>query len=472
MTQDSLGVYLESLLPGGWPAVVAIRDLLLATNLTVNCVLAFQDANFVLPAPFIVDYGFHAPRGLALFKGVEISAEAQEALDAGAVHTAAEILGFNCSNPVELAARILNKHKDHYAKAKGELDALDHVRACLKNRQLASKEILALHIPPILTAIRGGWRPAPGADTPICVPTDVHFGAMFDKHCLEFEQTRRTTCDKSRRALDRLCENAANGECQVCLMPWDATGGSDKTYIMNCCQLLLCKACVTTREGNNKFVRECPNCFEPTFTKDKCLILAMDSNIDVRAIRLEDVTESELPKSEELCDQTHGSIEDAWRRFGKDDKLRALLQLIEGQDVQCAQCEPGQEIPGVMGNGGPNIEPAPDAKKRFLVFSQHPESTKRMIDALTFCNIKASILKHGRSVKDKIINGFRNSTAAREVLIITAVSDCSGIHLPECTHLIFYYKLLSSEVGAQFAGRAQRHGRRASLQIYNLHYLK
>jgi len=472
MTQDSLGVHLDSLLPGGWPAIVAVRDWLLATNLTVNCTAAFQDANFVLPAPIVVDYGFNVPRGLALLKGVDISPEAQEALDAGAVHTAAELLGFNCSNPVELAARVLNKHKDHYAKAKSELDALEHVRGCLKNRTLTYKKILAQNVPPILTAIREGWRPASHADVPPCVPTDVHFGDKFDKACLDFEIKRQKICTTSRRTLDRLCENAAGGECQVCLMPWESTAdSSNKTYVMKCCQLLLCKACVTTREGNNKFVRECPNCFKPTFTKDKCTILAMDSNINVQDIKLEDITEqAAIPAAHPTS--THGSIDDAWRKFGKDDKLRALLQLIEGSIIQYASSEPGSEIPGVIGNDGPLIPLPPDSNHRFLVFSQHPESTNRILDALSFCNFKAAMLKGTRAAKDKMISKFRNSTAPREVLIITASRDCAGIHLPECTHQIFFHKMLSKDVSAQLAGRAQRHGRRASLLVYNLFYTK
>lgn len=495
LTPETLESMLGQILPGGWPTVVSVRDSLLVTNLRVNCTEEFQNANFVLPAPTITDYRFARPVSLQLLNGIDLSPEAQEALNAGAVHTAAELLGFHCRTPAELAARVLSKHKDAFTKATSELAALSAAEAELRRRQLF-KEICATHVSQILTAIRSkAYTGARSEKLDAWVPPEYGYGPRFETDTLAFREKRKELIETSGRALERLRENAQEGECQVCLLPWDEVGGDPdfvpksggggvpkaRTYIMNCCQTLLCPVCVTTRGpgGQKQFVKECPNCFQPLFRKGKCAILAMDADINIADCSVgapaSDGTDDPPSAEQQAAPQTTAptpeeAVDGAWKKFGRDAKIRALLQLIEGLDVTAKSRAPGTQIPGLIGNNGPTIAGAPGESLRFLLFSQHPESTTRIVEALDHCGIPNGILKGHRSKKDKAIHRFRFSTAAREVLIITGSEDCSGIHLPECTDQIYFHKMLTEEVSAQLAGRAQRYGRRASLRVHNLLY--
>jgi hypothetical protein len=476
LTPEYLGRYLDPILPGGWPAIVSVRDALLASNLCVNCSEKFQNSNFVLPAPVIMDHRFNRPNSFKLLQGLDISPEVQEALNAGAVHTAAELLGFSCRTPAELASRVLNKHKIAFTLAVDEQHAITSVEAYLKSR-MSRKEILVKHVTLILTCIREGWRPTLTQPIPSTIPDDVGFGPRFSELAEPFWEKRELLRDNSGRALERLRENAREGECQVCLLPWadapvDSDGPASKTYIMNCCQTLLCTICVTAAGADGKqFVRECPNCFQKLFHDGKCHILAMSSDIkleDVEFVPESEVAE-ETPTTPKPTDAA-SRIEEAWKQFGRDEKIRALLQLVEGYPISAGTVEPGKPIAGLLGNDGPIIDRPDAATRRFLLFSQHPESTARILEVLGLCEIPCAVLNGRRSEKDRLIHRFRSSMAPREVLIITASKDCAGIHLPECTDQVYFHRMLSGEVNAQLAGRAQRHGRRASLRIHNLLY--
>lgn len=465
---------------GGWPAINAVHDMLLATTLAVRCVDRFHNANVKLPAPTVTDYILKAPPMLALFNGVNMPAAAQEALNSGAVHAAAEILGFSCNTLAELAGRVLSKHKETYEKARRELAALDYFEAMLARAAPEATELTTSQAGALLTAIRKGWLA--GEPLPAEIDTGRRAGENYAALAREFREARETQIATHSRAIERLRENAAEGECQVCLLPWAELAAGGKKYVANCCQTMVCGTCISTTAngGKNQFVDECPNCFAKLFGDDGPRIIAMNADIELEELTpdLLDAAGPAAAPPTPACGAAEGIAERitrVWKAFASDPKIRALLQLVAGLPLEEVDVRPGSRVPGLLGNDGAVVPLAPDAPRRVLIFSQHTESTRRIKEALKGCGLPCAVLggvgRGQRLMKDRAITAFRTSQEPLEVLIITASKDCPGIHLPECTDQIFFHRNGSPEVAAQLAGRGQRYGRTASMRIHNLLYV-
>jgi hypothetical protein len=531
---------LEKIMPGGWPASAATRDDLLFSTLQVNCNKAFRESQFVLPAPRVIDYTFQGNSMLRLFQGLDLPEDVQEALNSGAIGTAARQLGFDCSTPAELASRVLDKNKSNLLESSASLGVLDSVTAELKRRAahpgFQSKPISATETRHVMIEVRKGWRPDEEAPLPMCVAPNSVFSEAYSDTEAEYRSKLTETRGQSGRALERLRENASEGTCQVCLLPWDLCDAPEKVdpagalgvpaaaaaapeaappaeattppadamsppveagssrFVANCCQTLICATCVTRQDwaGGRRFLDECPNCFSKIVKKvdgrAECLIIALGPDIQLEHLSVENLKEdpadtaAAAPAPITVNPQTEVEwqvkIVEVWKSFGKDDKIRGLLQLVVGLPPEVEKQQPGNPIPGLLGNDNPMVghsyaneillEEQP--KRRYLVFTYYRESTRRILDAFEMAGISATQLRNNRTEKDRAINTFRRSQKPREVLVILASKDCAGIHLPECTDEIFYHRVRCANVSAQLAGRGQRPGRKASLRIHNLLY--
>lgn len=524
---------LTHIVPGGWPASAATRDDFLFSTLQVNCNREFRESHFVLPAPRVVDYSLKSSSMLQLFQGLDLPDDVQEALNSGAIGTAARRLGFDCASPAELASRVLDKNKTDLLESSSALGALDVVTAELKRRAaepepgLKSKPISLTEARHVMIAVRKGWRPDEKL-LPDCVAPGSVFAEAYTTGEEEYRAHLTEMRGRTGRALERLRENASEGTCQVCLLPWDLCDAPEKVdaaagaapdaaaaadaaagaapdaapppnrFVANCCQTLICATCVTRQDvygrGTRRFLDECPNCFSKILKKvdgkPECLIIALGADIQLEQLTVENLAEEtaaddEPPPPANSNPQTEAEwqekLTEVWKAFGKDDKIRALLQLVVGLVPKCEEQRPGSPIQGLMGNDNPVIgepyssEILMDVQpiRRYLVFSYHLESTKRILEAFDAAGIPATRLggrREGRSGKDQALRTFRKSQKPREVLIITASKDCAGIHIPECTDEIFYHRVRNQDVAAQLAGRAQRPGRKNSLRIHNLLY--
>lgn len=478
-----LGTALEDVVPGGWSILGALRNTLLFGHLRVTCTDRFLADELVLPRPAALRYRVAQPAALALLRDANLPAEVQEAINSGAVRAAARLLGCDCESPYDLAAWLFSKNKQALADAVEELDAWRAAAAALEARPAGLKPAPQSVVQAVLSAIRQGWEPAGAGDLPACVPDDVRGGPNLAKVSADFVAKRTAVLEKSSSSLERLRRNAAEEECQVCLDPWE--DGKGTYYVTGCCQTVLCPTCLLDARGGGRadFRPNCPQCSEPLLRKGVPQLRAVN-----REIELEKLTASSFARDLAAGGPASAApaaapavtpeerINARYLAEGKDGKVRALLELVLGLSVTAEAQETAPFPDKLLGLGGPYVPPPPpgedglEPRRRFLLYSQHPETTRRLKAIFEAFGVDALHLSGSRKNKDHLIRRFRTSDAPLEVMIIASGKDCAGIHLPECTDLIFFYRMASAAVEAQFLGRAQRPGRRASLRVHHLCY--
>ena len=475
--------------PGFWPAAAGSRDQLIATTLKVNCTKMFRETQFILPAPIHKDYFIRKTGADAMLDHVDLPQEVREALNGGAVHTAAEMMGLHCETSTELVVRILQTNIAACQAATEVLATFEQVKLVLQGRlRLPNmKEATLGATRTLMSAVKGGWRCPPGPEVhtpeeyaawlretqggipPEVFPPDMSYSSKYDTALETYLDELKGIRDQTGRAVMRLRENAEFGECQVCLLSWADIAAeegvtSDHRFLTNCCQSLLCCICVT---HNHEFVKTCPSCGRPTTVDGESQILSFGPDIDVKTLDLEKALvrrhRPEKPAEGDL-------IQSIWEEFKKDNKIRALLELVTGAEVTCDGTAEGRPIPGLFGNDNPQDPPPPQEKKKFLIFSYHLESTKRIVKAFEMAGIQSALLRGRQASKEAAISNFRHSKKDREILIITGSKDCAGAHLPEATDVVFFHRMNSHQVEAQLGGRAQRPGRKHSVVMHNFRY--
>jgi hypothetical protein len=193
--------------------------------------------------------------------------------------------------------------------------------------------------------------------------------------------------------------------CPVCMDSFT------NPVIVNCCKNCFCFDCLAVSMGelsNNK----CPFCTQNISKSDIHLI-------------------SSDPKLKEL-----NSIPNKTNKTDLKDKLDVLVDLIEKK---------------------------PDGS--FMVFANYAETFNKIEVKLKELNISYHILKGQASTVKKYIDDFTNKTT--RVLMLNAQYFGAGMNLQMTTDLVVYHRF-STEMEEQIIGRAQRLGRKTSLNVYYL----
>jgi hypothetical protein len=480
----AIGKAVRNVVAGGWPATAASKDRFVNTTLAVVGSVAFCDAQHNIPAPYYVN---HVVKGSPLhniIKNIVVSPEVTEALNSGAVGEAAGLLGFACKTLGELVGRILNQKRKDYQKASEQMKSVQ------KGRELLRAAPATEHTKPVSNGKVDAfvrditmYRWSAQSDHPPPAFRDTHWGDKFDTAVELFAAKLREDIVLNGAALERLRENASEGGCQVCLLPWE--DDHNTKFVANCCQTVICEVCVTVRGAGGRkrqFLQDCPNCFAKTWPDtDHSSLISLSENIDLEHISDSTVetlaeeleTEVVAEKPDEAADDI---VQHVWKTFARNDKIRALLQVIRSEPITCVQSVPGKPIDTLLGSNNAHVGDGPGARpqegdepKKILVFSYYTESTEEIKKALDMAGANCRLLRGTRNQKDAAIAFFRESVED-VVLVITASKDCSGIHLPEATDAVFYHAIISSQVCAQLAGRGQRPGRKKSLNIHTLLY--
>lgn len=481
----------------------ASMDKYLCETLSVNCTEDFRNSQFILPRPVVREYIVEPNAVLNLLEGVEMSDEVRQALNSGAISTAAQLMGLECETASDLVSGLLTQNKKEVEEKRGWLAALQHVEYEMALASALTPGPTPVEATRIVNAIKE--KKITATSDPVTmwaaaeVPKMGKSGAFTSK-ADTFRAKCKEVLDKSSRVLERLKENSQEGECQVCLVPWDEVedpggdhndeGGSCRKFVTKCCQILVCPVCVIAPDhgyGQRKveFVKECPNCFASLDKDGETQLLSIRDGVELDDLSLDQLS-SKKNEGEEGADKGQEEAEPAdpldpknpieeriehmWKTNSQDHKIRAVAQIVLGLKVTCNIERAGPPLKGLLGNDGP-LKPMPKEKEvRVLIFTHLPESTRRITAALSSLQISVQVLQGRRTEKDKRIKKFKTSQAPLEVLIVTSGRDCAGIHLPETTDQIFFHKHISDAVSAQLAGRGQRYGRKYSLRVHKLFY--
>ena len=288
------------------------------------------------------------------------------------------------------------------------------------------------------------------------------------KDTREEQEKIRATTDASLR---RVKENIKSGNCPICTSPIKEIDGN----IMICkkCNVTGCEDCITLACSfypvNNTVKGRCPMCRKEILITD---MIHVSKDIELQDIVNDNFdgsakTEPHEIKTEEKVPEYIPIDEHDTNDPEARTKISALIDVIQGRipiefklaDIQLEQLQSGEE----------KIIESPHSYKKILVFTSYEESIDNISKALNLRNIAFWRLA-GTAANINFISKKFNSYQGNSVLIINSSKHCAGLNLQSADWLIYFHKVLNTNIETQIAGRGQRLGRKSTLKIgYLLH---
>ena len=449
--------------PGTWPMTAAASDDVVMVTLAVNSPDTFKDA---LPAPDYTVYRFMPAGALKLLSGVIFAPKLIEAVSSGAPKFVGGEVGTVCRTDAEVVLAVLSTESSKFRVATHKREALKAVRRALCDRAAdgleGARRVSAGALRRACADINRGWLPT-SSPLPPSVPdcATLEDGTNFFENATEKFSAKLEEAIKTHgRTLDRLRENMQDGDCQVCLLPYGDchTPQDSATYIMNCCQIVVCPVCVRGGDVTASFVAHCPHCRRAVAAET---VIRLDASVDLAAVQ----------------NVTHERAIDVVLEEGAaapappaDAKMGGLLELLAGRAPACSSTSRGAAFDHLVGAHGPYVPADAHGPRKVLVFASLRESAARIRRSVEETGIPAPVLGGTSSKKSSTVSQFRNSRAPLAVLVVTGVQDSAGVHMPEVTDVVFFHRVWCTDVGSQLVGRAQRPGRAASLRVHQFVY--
>lgn len=403
-------------------------------------------------------------RAAAILRNLDASDEVIEMLNADAIKSAATKLGFAAASVGDIIRRVVGAHVFKLRAAVRIFARLERVRAELK-AACGDPETDSSRISELRAAIKKGSD----GDVAKALAAVSGGGEKVYQALDSLAEWAAEEEEKHGKALARMRENVRQEICQCCKAPFDVEGAP--AYILaNCCQAVICEVCATMPRGNDRgFIRRCVNC--ASSVAHPAGLIRVGAELDL-AEALSDEAVIELDSDAAAPDAEGGGKADAAPARGRatpadfqNPKLRALAQLVLGEPIDCLSDAPAPPFVEGLIDASRNSPWPADLPKKFLVFSSHTETTAELSAGFELLGIPFAILRGTRAQKDAAVEKLRSEVG---VLFVTAPKDCSGLHLPFVSHIVFYHLVLDRNVEAQVAARGQRLGRLHNLEIVGL----
>lgn len=103
---------------------------------------------------------------------------------------------------------------------------------------------------------------------------------------------------------------------------------------------------------------------------------------------------------------------------------------------------------------------------KFIIFSAYDDSFLSICNVLRENNIKYSLIKGNMRTKEIQLDNYR--TGDTQVICLNSSVNASGLNLQETTDIILYHKINDDASFKQLLGRANRIGRKTSLNVHQL----
>jgi hypothetical protein len=388
-------------------------------------------------------------RAMKILDALGVPEDVLEMVAAGAIETAAVRLNIKIDSVGGLFRRILATHRDKYARA------ITVTARVVRARQVAASARLPQNTHKEVSQLRRALKRGTGAEVEAALatlgmPSQAFFQAM-DK----LEEWASKEREEHGCRLQRMRENIRQETCQACQVPFDG----ERTYIVNCCQILLCQICTTrTKTG---FITRCPNCagdVDPS--RD---LIYIGSSVELTQALTDETFITETNDDIWDAEPSDGTLKyDAWR----DPRLRTLLQLVCGDPIQCLSDTFVRPIAQKLLAGRREIPFPEKTPHRYLIFTMETESTRLIDAAFKAVGVDCVRLKGSRQNRDAAVARFKSGGV--NVMLAASSMECAGLHLPEVTRLVLYHHHVSPDVAQQAIGRAQRVGREYSLEVIEL----
>ena len=150
----------------------------------------------------------------------------------------------------------------------------------------------------------------------------------------------------------------------------------------------------------------------------------------------------------------------------ENPKLRALYRIIKGKQPDNVK-EIFPRIDSLI-QGEKDIPTPADIPRKIIVFAAFNETLYKIQEFLNEQQIKFSRLGGTYKQIHEMITDFKTNNIS--VMLINSTTNCAGLDLQFTTDLIFFHKIIDSNVQSQVAGRIQRIGRRYNGNIHWLLY--
>lgn len=389
-----------------------------------------------------------------ILQDLGISDNVVEMISAGAIDTAAEYLDIKVNSIGDLIKRVLKEKTDKYKLSIVILERIERANSIASSRS-GKHKIDMIDLCNIIKKEK---------DEEIIKDAMDRIGGENKEFELSMK-TLKNWAEKEKENhgghLERMRDNVRQGECQSCMVPID----DGESYIINCCQIIICGFCALT---DNKFIKRCPNCASVVSTTKSLIYVGSDINIEKTLSNKELINQEELVTKFRDTDIEEHNIGE-YDKWNNNKRFRSLIQLINNDSVNSISFD---EIPPMVSgliDGRQNIPVPDDVEHKYLIFAMYTESANQISTNLNSLNINHVILKNTRKEKNEAVRRFKSyGDDSVNIMIATSSRDCAGLHLPEVTRLILYHHHIDPHVTKQVIGRAQRVERKYSLEVIEI----
>jgi len=370
-----------------------------------------------------------------------------EMLSSGAHQTAASRLGIEAESITDVVKAVL---KDRLKKFRIYSRMITQFKDLNPSRDVGTKYD------------ENKWAISLWKGTKECKPiSHLEFTSKTLTHVINMAISKRNKIDQS---LKRMRDNIAEEGCQSCTVPFE--GGC---YIINCCQVLICEDCIYENRSCTikSFIKTCPNCAVKVDPKNSLIYLSKDFDLEDLLEDSENILNSSIMLEEGNISGDDNKLPISQFDQVGDLRIRALLQLMRGETVNCISNEEYDINVSQLINGKNDIPLADDAPKKWLIFGVYSETSRKISEELTRFGFNNLVLHGSRISKTRIKNQFKDDPNII-AMIVTASEDCAGMHLPFVTHQVLTHKIMNISIRNQAIARAHRIGRTCNLQLYQI----
>lgn len=453
-------------------------DNQLFTNFNLRSEDNFRDESLKLPFVRFYKYVYRNPDDqyikLIGAMGEQDANEIMEMLNGDAVATAAEAVGIATNTVADIFEKILaDKYKKYLAAVK-VLGTLDEALAYIAT------------LPPISERFNDKEEHKPYTEREIASITEkldkgkphttikYQSGDLIDAVRYLRHQKEATKAELGR-AIDRVKDNIKEGDCPICCIPLE----ENDAIINKCCGIVMCAECgikgarMATedmygrryRDGQETNIRgNCPQCRTVINIQD---LIFINQEFDLEGMlkaQGDETTPIIQPKEEAEADDAEAE-ENPVDKI-ENPKLKALYQIINNM-----QPEDKKEIfPHIASliQGAADVPVPAGTPRKIIVFAAFNETLQNIQTFLKEQEIPYMRLIGSYKQIHQTIADFR--TNSTQVMLINSTTNCAGLDLQFTTDLVFFHKIIDTNIQSQVAGRLQRIGRRYNGNIHWLLY--
>lgn len=429
------------------------QNELLNYTFRISCKPEYTDSCCAVGKPtyylYIVKNPFAGVNNALVNLDIPNGKEIMEAFNSGSIEDgvkmASKCAGIDSSDPIDLLDKLLGDKRKIYLKCQSDIDYCAQLMQKLhkypKTDDYPENELKELQKDIQSHKVR-------------------YSGKQIENTIKRRIETSNENMKIIKPIIERAKENLGGKNCQVC---GDEFGKVDMV-MMKCCNLVLCSTCGFHSSGipkSRSLSGTCTKCRKAITIKD---IIFISTTFNVESF----LDDEKLRNMKEVRKEIKATEVKAQKKPKEELKTKEdiILRIVQGKFKKLTKKEISVRVDGLLIGTESLPKPEHDCRK-IVIFSNHPEILRKVCARLTQENIKYIILEGTAKQRyDQVQEHKKNKTIP--VIILNSMQACSGIDMPYLTDMIFCHDFIDKQTMGQASGRAQRMGRKYSM---NYHYV-